>query len=379
MGLLYSLYTVNYLDVTTCEYDEFPMILNIPPTPIDIIGDIHGELGALNALLFHLGYDVTGRHPEGRKLVFVGDLCDRGPDSPGVISLVRSMVEDGTAYAIMGNHELNLLRGERKDGNNWFWGNDNPEEDKFEPYVRIKAADRNSLLKFMEELPLVIQREDLRIVHAAWDDNALAQLSDRANKPVISLFDQWEARIANSLADEGLLAESDTEIARWASTLNDPDQTIPLLRATGLCDERRQMENPVKVLVSGMERLACEPFYSSGKWRFSNRLKWWEEYHEEVPVVVGHYWRQFGPIERKQFGKGGSYLFDGIDPTHWHGALGNVFCVDFSVGGRYQERRAGTSTNHVTKLAALRWPERTLVLDSGAFLPTERYRRPISL
>ena len=50
--------------------------------PIDIVGDVHGEAQALRALLNHLGYDADGRHAQGRRLVFVGDLCDRGPTAP---------------------------------------------------------------------------------------------------------------------------------------------------------------------------------------------------------------------------------------------------------------------------------------------------------
>jgi len=111
----------------------------LPDAPLDIIGDIHGELAALQTLLYHLGYR-DGRHPQGRRLVFVGDLCDRGPDCPGSIALVQGLVESGQAFAVMGNHELNLLRGDRKDGNNWFWDVDNPDEDKFEPYRRVAPA-----------------------------------------------------------------------------------------------------------------------------------------------------------------------------------------------------------------------------------------------
>ena len=153
----------------------------LPDAPLDIIGDIHGELDALTALLFHLGYDSAGRHPQGRKIVFVGDLCDRGPDSPGVITLVQRLVENGNAFAVMGNHELNLLRGERKDGNNWFWDERNPKEHKFEPYARANPTGRDDLLKFIGQLPLVLQRDDLRIVHAAWDDKALARLLARGS------------------------------------------------------------------------------------------------------------------------------------------------------------------------------------------------------
>lgn len=347
---------------------------SLPDAPLDIIGDIHGELDALKALLHHLGYDNAGRHPQGRRLVFVGDLCDRGPNSPGVITLVRRLVEDEKALAIMGNHELNLLRGDRKDGNNWFWDDDNPKEQKFEPYARVSAAKRDSLLGFIGQLPLVLKREDLRVVHAAWDDNALASLLNRADEPLLALFDEWEASIDTNLNSSGLLPASDAEKAEWAHALHDPEQTVPLLEATGRCDEQRQMANPLRVLVSGVERLAREPFYSSGKWRFTDRTKWWEDYEAKTPVVVGHYWRQFSPVDRKQFGKGDSNLFDDIAPTHWHGARGNVFCVDFSVGGRYQERRAAGGSAKTTKLAALRWPERTLVLDSGETLPTGGFR-----
>ena len=52
-----------------------------PRNRLDIIGDIHGEISALESLLEHLGYDETGSHPESRKMVFVGDLVDRGENS----------------------------------------------------------------------------------------------------------------------------------------------------------------------------------------------------------------------------------------------------------------------------------------------------------
>ncbi|MER5253111.1 polynucleotide kinase-phosphatase [Streptomyces sp. NPDC002855] len=77
--------------------------------PFDIIGDIHGCAAELDTLLGKLGY-VDGTHPEGRTAVFVGDLVDRGPDSPGVLRRVMSMVADGTALCVPGNHENKLGR-----------------------------------------------------------------------------------------------------------------------------------------------------------------------------------------------------------------------------------------------------------------------------
>ncbi|MFJ3821713.1 polynucleotide kinase-phosphatase [Streptomyces nodosus] len=72
--------------------------------PFDIIGDVHGCSAELEALLGKLGY-VDGTHPEGRTAVFVGDLVDRGPDSPGVLRRVMSMVASGDALCVPGNHE----------------------------------------------------------------------------------------------------------------------------------------------------------------------------------------------------------------------------------------------------------------------------------
>ncbi|MFJ2619094.1 polynucleotide kinase-phosphatase [Glutamicibacter sp. NPDC087344] len=90
--------------------------------PFDIIGDVHGCLDELVLLLEKLGYqldrDELGRprdawHPEGRRTVFVGDLVDRGPNSPGVLRLVMGMVAAGHALSVPGNHEDKLVRALR--------------------------------------------------------------------------------------------------------------------------------------------------------------------------------------------------------------------------------------------------------------------------
>ncbi|MHA6763372.1 polynucleotide kinase-phosphatase [Streptacidiphilus sp. PAMC 29251] len=87
--------------------------------PFDVIGDIHGCRSELVTLLGRLGYTVTrdadGRavdaaHPDGRTAVFVGDLVDRGPDTPGVLRLVMGMVAAGNALCVPGNHENKLGR-----------------------------------------------------------------------------------------------------------------------------------------------------------------------------------------------------------------------------------------------------------------------------
>lgn len=93
--------------------------------PFDVIGDVHGCRAELEELLDRLGYVIThddqGRavdacHPAGRRAVFVGDLVDRGPDSPGVLRLVMGMVAGSNALCVSGNHEAKLVRAlGRKD------------------------------------------------------------------------------------------------------------------------------------------------------------------------------------------------------------------------------------------------------------------------
>jgi protein phosphatase len=100
-------------DVEAVTIERQPMWNNLRHEhgPFDIIGDIHGCRSELETLLRKLGYDVeSGSHPNGRKVVFLGDLVDRGPDIPGVLRLVMRMVAAGTALCVPGNHEMKFLR-----------------------------------------------------------------------------------------------------------------------------------------------------------------------------------------------------------------------------------------------------------------------------
>jgi hypothetical protein len=349
------------------------MHCTLPDKPLDIIGDIHGELDALDSVLSHLGYNADGEHPEGRYLVFVGDLIDRGPNSVGVANRVRKLIQAGRAAAILGNHELNLLRGERKHGNDWFWGEENPHDAIFAPFTTASREERTEILRFFSSLPLTLSRQDLRITHAAWHEPSLTALADTTQtKPIGELFSRFDQQVDSALSIGGWLGEASKERSQWREDFVDSKIAMPMLPAIAHCDEMRQMQNPLRVLTSGIERTANEPFFSSGQWRFTERVPWWNEYKNNIPVVVGHFWRQYIPTDRSELGKGGRDLFEGTPPTSWLGPLGNVFCVDFSVGGRYQERRSGV-TGARTRLAALRWPERELVLDTGATIPTQGF------
>lgn len=86
--------------------------------PFDLIGDVHGCASELRTLLTELGWSIAydgdvavdATHPDGRQAVFVGDLVDRGPDTPGVLRLVMGMAASGHALCVSGNHEAKLVR-----------------------------------------------------------------------------------------------------------------------------------------------------------------------------------------------------------------------------------------------------------------------------
>lgn len=118
---VWELHTPEGVDQATVTRNPLWTDKRTDTSRFDIIGDIHGCADELQALLGELGYRVewieadgsrvpTVIAPEGRKVVFVGDLVDRGPNSPDVLRIAMQMVEAGTAYAVMGNHDRKLVR-----------------------------------------------------------------------------------------------------------------------------------------------------------------------------------------------------------------------------------------------------------------------------
>lgn len=154
--------------------------------PYDLIGDIHGYADALESLLRQMDYQPQGagyRHPEGRKVIFLGDYIDRGPRIRRTLEIVRTMVDSGDALAIMGNHEFNALAYHTPDGKGSWLRPHTPE--KIEHHT---ATMRQIVEPFPEEwrewmdwfrrLPLFLELPGLRAVHAAWDDRAVAAVHD---------------------------------------------------------------------------------------------------------------------------------------------------------------------------------------------------------
>ena len=133
----------------------------------------------------------------------------------------------------------------------------------------------------------------------------------------------------------------------------------------GQMDSEHQMSNPVCIVTSGEERLTNEPFWAGGRWRMVERVRWWERYDDSEPVIVGHYWRRFSQARTVYEDKYGPDLFEGVAPHEWMGRRRNVYCVDFSVGGRYAQRQDNAPTS-LCSLAAVRVPAWQVMHDDGS-------------
>ncbi len=348
------------------------LIQPLPPGPLDIVGDIHGEYHALVALLAQLGYDPQGNHPQQRRLVFVGDFCDRGPDSPAVLALARELVGSGRAQAVAGNHEINLMREDPKDGSGWFFDSRSASDAaKYAPFARPEdAAQRHAIADFTASLPVALERADLRVIHAAWVEPQITAARAMPAGSLRAQYDHWEA-VAEAQAQANQLRERRlAEAQAWAHSLEDARFRPPFLPAHSESELNKGLVNPLKVLTAGLERRCTEPFFAGGKWRFVERVAWWNEYTEAPAVVVGHYWRRLHPPSVPVHGKQEENLFGHTLPLAWHGQRKNVFCVDYSVGGRWVARRAGEALDSRFNLAALRWPERTLMFEDGQEMAT---------
>jgi len=157
----------------------------------DIIPDIHADHGRLALTLDALGYRQGGgtwEHPEGRIAAFLGDFIDRGSQNRAVIETVRAMVEGGTALAIMGNHELNALHYHGRGENRHRTG-DGYMRAHTEKHARQHASflaeyplgdpATRDVLDWFLTLPVFLELEGFRLVHACWESGAIVDVQQR--------------------------------------------------------------------------------------------------------------------------------------------------------------------------------------------------------
>jgi hypothetical protein len=163
----------------------------------DVIGDIHGQADKLTALLKKMGY--TQRHgswlpPAGRVAVYLGDLIDRGPKQVETLNIVRGMVEAGRAHCIMGNHELNALAYATESGGSWL----RPHSEKnvqqhaaFLEQVPERDGLRASYLDWFRTLPVTLDLDGIRVVHAWWHPPHIETLESHRGAAAAPLEDDF--------------------------------------------------------------------------------------------------------------------------------------------------------------------------------------------
>ena len=266
---------------------------------LDFIGDIHGYGSVLKELLNRLGYKNNNdlyEHPsEGRRVVFLGDYIDRGPEVGLTLEIVRSMVESGNALAIMGNHEYNAVCFHTPDGNGDYLRSRTADEGKnvkqHQSTLDQFADDPeqwNEWVKWFRTLPFYIDAGDWRAVHAAWDYNSIGKLD------------------GVSLEDDGFLhrsADHSTwEFAAVETVLKGVEIELP----NGIMfeDHNGHMRREIRV---GWWKESGGKNYREIIFPASDRIpeaavsinsdRMWESYkNDNLPVFFGHYWIPPGTV-----------------------------------------------------------------------------------
>jgi len=180
-----------------------------PNRGYDLIGDIHGCNDELISLLQLLGYCLkngTWQHPK-RVAIFLGDLIDRGPKIRETLHLIHSMVGKQSAICLMGNHELAAIAWNTvKNGDYVRLHNErntkliNQTLKQFAKYPH----DWSDFIKWFYSLPIALDCEKFRAVHACWEHNIIKQL--RSVYPNLKIDQDFiiQTKQKNSLAHQVL-------------------------------------------------------------------------------------------------------------------------------------------------------------------------------
>ena len=151
----------------------------------------------------YVPHGTSWRAPQGRKAIFVGDLIDRGPEQVRVVETVRSMVDDGQALCVLGNHEFNAMLG--PDGK---LVGEGKRADELPPEAWLKKhTERNlgnhaeflkqvtegsdlhkDMIRWFRTLPVALDLGGIRVAHAWWNDTFVRRLDDRLRNGLDDAF-----------------------------------------------------------------------------------------------------------------------------------------------------------------------------------------------
>lgn len=259
----------------------------------DIIGDIHGYYQPLIALLKKLGYqNINGvyQHPN-RTAIFVGDLIDRGPEQVEVYQLVRKMVEHGSAQIVMGNHELNAV----------LWRIRNPNHPKYflRPHTESNFKQHQAflrqvvehsklhkeILEWFKTLPLWIENEHLRVIHACWLPEAIQTLEE------LNLVD--EHHVIKDLSAWESIGEKHSDAYRAVETLlKGIEFDLPHGLSFTDKDGKKRTQARVKWWLSPEHQRLSQLAITSVKLDDADHDPVLDvpRYESCKPVFIGHYW-----------------------------------------------------------------------------------------
>lgn len=274
----------------------------------DIIGDIHGYADHLEKLLTKLGYENSSgyyKHPE-RKVIFVGDFIDRGPKIRKTLSIVKRMVDENSALAIMGNHEFNFLCYNTEISTGVYLRPHNESNNRQVEQTLAQFKDQenelNEYLNWFRSLPLFLELEDIRIVHACWDQEHIKHIKD-------------DITLTNEFLIE-LFYNKDSELY-WAidATLKGKEITIPDGYFFYDKDGKKRYKTRIKWWLNPFKSTYCQYLFEfveelKGKPVDPIHLESINFYNEnDIPVFCGHYWLEGDPEIQTR----------------------NVACIDYSV------------------------------------------------
>lgn len=277
---------------------------------IDLIGDIHGYATELEALLQKLGYSKKAGvyNNPNRKVLFVGDYIDRGPQIRETLQIVKAMVDNDNAIALMGNHEYNALcfHFENKKGGHLRKHSIKNIKQHYDTLIQFhhKQSEYEMYLEWFKSLPLFYETENFRAVHACWDNDNIDYLK--------------KTLIKNRLTDELIHQSVKKETKLFSAidqTLKGKEMPMPDgLYFTDKDDHKRTdirikwWEDPSK---NTYKSISVEPIENLPDQKFSNNvLNATSYYHEDdKKVFFGHYWLKGNP----------SFYRD------------NICCLDYSI------------------------------------------------
>ncbi len=266
----------------------------------DIVGDIHGHADALEALLETLGYEERGgawRHPY-RTMVFLGDFVDRGPDQLRLIDTVRRMLDAGSALAVMGNHEFNAIGYATRSNSPPHLplrANDERNTRSHRAFLEAVGGDRDlhdELVGWFMELPLWLETDGFRAVHACWhpaEMRALARHVDAGNRLTdAGLHAVYAKGTPAYAAAEIVLKGLEIDLPAGATFEDGDGISRKRTRVAWWREPETYREAVFDAFVSEetLRRLTDEPVPES------LRLP----YDGEKPVFFGHYWMRGEPF-----------------------------------------------------------------------------------